>query len=78
MPGGPSLTMQRHGPTWKAWKKLCDEFAHRSTTDLAPVEPHDYVPSTMHMGDCAVCGHLQESPLHLPRVKAHDWNRRLL
>lgn len=29
MPGGPSLVMQRHGPTWRAWKKLCDAFAER-------------------------------------------------
>jgi len=24
MAGGPSLAMQRHDPTWEAWKKLCD------------------------------------------------------
>ena len=29
MPGGPSLAMQRHDPTWKAWKRLCDAFADR-------------------------------------------------
>lgn len=27
LPGGPSLFMQRHDPTWEAWKKLCDAFA---------------------------------------------------
>jgi hypothetical protein len=27
LPDGPSLSMQRHDPTWEAWKKLCDEFA---------------------------------------------------
>lgn len=30
MPGGPSLAMQRHDPTWEAWKKLCNIFAERS------------------------------------------------
>jgi hypothetical protein len=70
MPGGPSLAMQRHDPTWEAWKTLCDTFAARRKAGVAPVEPHDYVPSTMHMGDCAVCGHLQESPNHLSRVAA--------
>lgn len=34
-------------------------------------ETHDYVPSTIHMGDCAVCGHTREShasekPLFIP------------
>ena len=42
---------------------MCDKD---SDADLAPVEPHAYVPSTMHMGDCMVCGHLQGSPLHSP------------
>jgi len=26
--------------------------------------PHAYSPSVMHMGDCAVCGHLQGAPIH--------------
>ena len=29
--------------------------------------PHAYVPSATHQGDCAVCGHLQGAPIHLPR-----------
>jgi hypothetical protein len=29
------------------------------------VLPHRYVPSTMHMGDCDICGHVQQSPLHI-------------
>lgn len=31
---------------------------------LAPVAPHAYVPSAMHMGDCAICGHLQDAAIH--------------
>lgn len=27
LPGGPSLAMQQHDPTWLAWKNLCDAFA---------------------------------------------------
>lgn len=29
------------------------------------VKPHRYQPSWIHMGDCAVCGHLADSPLHV-------------
>lgn len=30
-----------------------------------PIEPHAYVPDVSHyMGDCAVCGHTQASPVH--------------
>ena len=29
------------------------------------VEPHAYWPSYQHMGDCAICGHVAESPLHV-------------
>lgn len=28
------------------------------------VSPHSYWPSPLHMGDCAICGHGQNSPLH--------------
>jgi len=37
------------------------------TTDLGVfmnVEPHEYYPSYLHMGDCAICGHVRESPIH--------------
>lgn len=33
---------------------------------LDKLEPHTYVPSAMHMGDCQVCGHLQGAPIHSP------------
>lgn len=33
---------------------------------LAELDPHAYVPSTLHMGDCAVCGHRQGSAIHSP------------
>lgn len=32
---------------------------------VSEVQPHHYVPSAMHMGDCDVCGHTQQSPMHL-------------
>jgi hypothetical protein len=28
------------------------------------IKPHAYVPSAMHMGDCMICGHVQESIVH--------------
>lgn len=37
--------------------------------NVAPVARHDYVPSAMHMGDCAVCGHVQEAAIHQPEDK---------
>lgn len=30
------------------------------------IKPHNYVPSAMHMGDCAVCGHIQNATIHRP------------
>lgn len=27
LPEGPSLAIQRHDPSWDAWKKLCDAFS---------------------------------------------------
>jgi hypothetical protein len=59
------------GHWFEAYSRL--PLAARERVDraqsLAAPEPHDYAPSTMHMGDCAICGHV-----HPP----HDWNRRLL
>lgn len=42
---------------------LCDNCPYRSEL-VGKVKPHAYVPSIMHMGDCAICGHMQISPLH--------------
>jgi NTP pyrophosphatase (non-canonical NTP hydrolase) len=28
------------------------------------LQPHRYVPSTLHMGDCRICGHLQNADIH--------------
>jgi hypothetical protein len=30
------------------------------------LQPHAYVPSAMHMGDCLICGHLQGAAIHSP------------
>ena len=32
---------------------------------VGTIEPHTYWPSYQHMGDCAICGHVAESPLHV-------------
>lgn len=34
------------------------------------LEPHPYAPSALHMGDCAVCGHLQDAAIHSPFRRA--------
>lgn len=31
---------------------------------LDELEPHSYVPSATHMGDCRICGHLQGAAIH--------------
>lgn len=31
---------------------------------MTEIAPHLYRPSWLHMGDCAICGHVAESPLH--------------
>jgi hypothetical protein len=28
------------------------------------IKPHAYIPSALHMGDCMMCGHLQDAPIH--------------
>lgn len=38
----------------------------------AVLEPHAYVPSAAHMGDCDVCGHLQGSAVHSPFKRASN------
>jgi hypothetical protein len=42
-----------------AYRKMLEGLKPR-----AEMPPHDYVPSWMHMGDCAVCGHLRASAIH--------------
>jgi hypothetical protein len=38
----------------------------QQTIEHLDLEPHAYAPSTLHMGDCSVCGNLQGSPIHSP------------
>jgi hypothetical protein len=39
------------------------------------VEPHAYIPDYQAMGDCAVCGHVQESPLHIRPIRIEIPNK---
>ena len=36
MPDGPSLAMQRHEPTWEAWKKVC----HAIVSEMTKAQPY--------------------------------------
>lgn len=52
-------------------RKALKPFAHHAhvaealeQSALAPIVPHDYFPSAMHMGDCAVCGHVRDAEIH--------------
>lgn len=41
---------------------------------MGPIQDHLWYPSWVHMGDCAVCGHVRESAIHLfeaPDAKEH-------
>lgn len=40
------------------------DFRAETPSSIHPVEPHEYSPSAMHQGDCSVCGHVADSPLH--------------
>lgn len=40
--------------------------AGRAELKVTELDPHAYVPSVAHMGDCAICGHLQGAPIHSP------------
>lgn len=43
---------------------------HRcSSAPVQEVEPHYYYPSFQHMGDCHICGHEQDSVLHIGSLK---------
>lgn len=35
------------------------------------VEPHPYRPSFQHQGDCSVCGHGQDAPIHQPGARSN-------
>lgn len=69
------------GITRQGLARLCDEaidpsgellgYIREEAFQLRPnkeaeLEPHAYVPSIIHMGDCAVCGHLQGAAIHSP------------
>lgn len=32
------------------------------------IKPHVYVPSALHMGDCAVCGHRHDASIHCGEI----------
>jgi hypothetical protein len=38
--------------------------APAAAEQVTAIEPHAYVPDFLHMGDCGVCGHLQDAPIH--------------
>jgi hypothetical protein len=44
-------------------------LAVRSSVAADEMRPHSYFPSTMHMGDCAVCGNVADHPLHKEPLK---------
>lgn len=51
---------------WQRWALLFDRLKSYESVPVCEIEPHLYVPSATHMGDCAICGHLQGAPHHSP------------
>lgn len=54
----------------------CYEASLRRQREMV-VSPHIYRPSSLHMGDCSICGHTRQSPVHdtgerLTTVIDHD------
>lgn len=41
------------------------------------LEPHDYTPSTLHIGDCDICGHLRDAPHHRQRPTLREALERI-
>lgn len=58
-----------------AARKFAKETAElkRRLDTLAASMPHHYQPSVMHMGDCFVCGNLQDAPHH---IGSDSWRAR--
>jgi hypothetical protein len=60
----------RNGISLAIWNERLKETTVSIRAALAApalsreLEPHAYVPSAMHMGDCQVCGHQQSAPIH--------------
>jgi len=42
-----------------AFQRVCELLKTKEE-----IVPHDYAPSVMHMGDCNICGNLQDHPIH--------------
>jgi hypothetical protein len=42
-----------------------DGAVKRDLDDALAARPHFHVPSTMHMGDCAICGNIADAPQHI-------------
>ena len=43
----------------------CYEEALAASAQEPKPEPHHYSPDYMAMGDCKICGHVEDSPLHI-------------
>lgn len=58
----------RQGSLRAALQRIVDEADRQRApkTPVAELDPHAYVPSAKHQGDCAVCGHLQGAAIHSP------------
>ena len=44
---------------------VLDAYASNSAGPINTTKVHRYVPDAMAQGDCRVCGHVEDSPLHI-------------
>lgn len=49
---------------FRAYRVLRDEAHEQGANNENDWRRHDYVPSAMHMGDCAKCGHPHGADIH--------------
>lgn len=56
---GPSLALQQHGPTWEAWKALCNAFAQSPPCGECHLKPGE---------KCDICG--RTAPAEFPRLES--------
>lgn len=58
------MTQQKADHEIACMEAIVADYEIAATAEPLPLEPHIYVPSAVHMGDCAICGNLQNSPIH--------------
>lgn len=62
-----SLTFEPTAHNLRVVKANFPELAISENAEPNPLEPHDWHPSTIHMGDCSICGNVRDAKIHQRR-----------